>query len=1437
MVFPGFHIVVTMVAFAPQKNASQAPEPEKQEGAQPSVPSVDRAEIFERMRAASEQRISTEKPATSSAPTPAQPSVSHERGLEIEKRAQDLYRSMHGGLTGWGTEEAQLLNALKGLSPAEVRLLKEVYATRFNTQLEKDITSELSGADLAQARAALQGDRAAEKAAALYRAMDGIGTDEDAIVATLSGLSAEEQAKVAGAYKENYGQDLDAALRRELSGDDLRRVTALREGKPLTAAAVELQQAMGGLGTDEAAINAVMKRHSPEQMQAVAREYQQLYGSTLESALQSELSGHELSESMALQHGDSTAAKVAQLRGAMEGLGTSEETIFSVLDGTTAAEREGLKAAFQAQTGTSLERALSSELSGADLERANALLAHGKLSDVEKLRFAFQGLGTDEATIKEVLRNRSKEEVSLLKTEYEARYHESLEARLMSELGGSDQFRAVQALKGRPTTVDEALQSMQELDAFERSGILSGVIGAFSKEGDRIQEQLAIARFDIEAAKRDGVITAEEQASIERTLRFAEGNIDVHVETRDAIADTTATVAAVAGSTAVVIGTGGLATPGVIAMAAATGGVSYAGTKYAVQGKGYDGENLASDIGIGAVEGTVTALTAGTATAVKNAAQQGAKQAVTTASKTAVRETVVESAGSTAQDALRPDTWAGGAAAGVANLTASAVTTAVTSGALNRVAHVKSERVDGGASRGARAADTNAPSQPPSREGTSTVVRDTPGSNGPVTERRSQRVAVEPQVANDLSGEAAVAARHRVDAPPVSTEHFRFATQTPKEWALAQATSAEHRVANMPSELHDARLGIPGRVRTVAELSDAQVAQVLNAQLNHVNEKEIGELLSSFGPERKGLAGEVLGVLSRAGNLDSFSDIVEALRSTKYGGASLYVPSNGGLADSLTYLGNSKTVLRAQVLQMASSDINPGSIVLLDREMLQRLKTDALFVKKLLSNKVTLAHPVGFVDGINPFNAPTLGDIQDRVSHVMKGVESLRAADPKASTEELIGQVLRQNVMEELKGIDQGLLKRVDFLSPPTSKSGGDISGIVANLNGSPGMTEAHVTEVLSKLHESWRPLAREAVAQLSEVQSHRSMAAMAREQFDKIVSYARSEGVAPEDIIFAVKDGHKKSYGIANYIFKEANAGKLGADQFVSMNSLAQAAREKGARKTLVVALDDFSGSGSSLLSSTDVRGTIRNAVGPTVPIVCAPYVATTKAFEYLEKVRENDLHVTMIPGRVVASGHESQLAKADNGALKPALDLVMGFNGFSGTGSFVSLPYMGPDNNCSLFGQEYFNPYFIINKKKEAVKTSGTMDWNPGSNSVFADVVQREIGFARGDLDKATTLSPHEGLRMLKRIEELTAVAEKVSILDSSQATIQSLANDLAEKCRGEVRRVVEAVRNGPKESVPQQLLLDFEAAQELSRRLLLDEIGDTVKVASANHLGGVS
>lgn len=1415
-----------MGTLSQDRKVSQTASPEKQDNGPASTPSVVRSEIFERMRTASEGLVANRTAANADISTPLQPSVTPERAQEVEKRAQDLYRSMHGGLTGWGTEEAEVLNALKGLTPAETQLLREVYATRFNCPLENDLASELSAADLVQAHAALRGDRAVETATELHRAMNGAGTDEEAIVKTLSSLKPEEHDKVAQAYRAAYGVELDTALAREFSGDDLTRVRGLRMGQPETAAAAELHNAMAGVGTNEAVVLGVLKRHSSDEMQAIAREYQRLYGVSLEDNLASELSGHQQSEARYLARGERTGAKVAQLRGALEGAGTAKETIFAVLEGTTAQQREAIQQMYESQSGTSLQDALNGDLSGSDLEKANTLLTHGKLSDVEKLRFALEGAGTDEAGLKEVLRNRSKEEVEELKKEYEVRYQESLEARIHVELDGSEKFRALQALKGRPASLEEALTNLQELDAFERSGGLSGVIGAFSQEDDRIQDQLAFAKFDLYGAQRDGVITPQERASIERTLRFAEGNIDLHAETRDAIADTGATVAAVAGSTVVIIGTGGIATPGVVAAAAAVGGASYAGTKYAVQGKGYDGENLASDIGIGAVEGAITAVTMGTASAVKNAAQQGVKQAVTTGSQAAMRETVVESAGATVQDALRPDTWAGGAAAGVANLAVSAAGTAITSGAIHRATVVKPPLMQ----------ETRVP--PTSRTPQVEAPSVAPSQAEPLPMGDQRSVAREPSLDTSL------ALNTRAENPLVSTEHFRFSSQGPKDWALALATSPEHRTSNLAPELHEVRLGIPGRVRTLAELSDAQVAQVLNGQLNHVTEAQIRDLIASLGPERSELTTQVLSRLSRSGNLDVMSDIAHALHRTEYENKELYSPLNGSLVDTLKYIANEKQVLRCLVPQNVTTFISPNSIVLLDRDVLQLLKTDTKFVEDLVANKVSLVHPAGFIGGINPFNSPGLGDIKDRVHGVLTRVEALRTRSPEVSTEVLITQALEGNVLAELNAIDPRLVRQLDFIQP-SQTTAPRLRGIVDSLNGSPGMREDQVAAVLSKLDEPWRPLAREAVVQLSEVQSHRSMAALAREQFEKIRSFAHSEGVAMEDVIFAV-DGDKysssnlKSYGIATYIFKEANEGKVRSEQFVSMNGLAQVVKERAGRPTLVVVIDDFSGSGSSLLDDGHSRGKIRWVVGPTVPIVCAPYVATTSAFEKLSKVRANDPHTTMIPGRVVTSMSESDLYTVDNAALRVGLEEVIGGSEYLNSmphKTLISMPYMGPDNNGALFGRKYFNPYFIVNGKEGVCKTSCHI--SPGDTGPLENIVRREVSFVRSDLSDVQTLSPSEGLKMAKRVEELTVIAQQLNILQDTQGEIQAAINEVARKCRGQVRRVTNAVGNVGEDNTPKQLLLEFEAARELSRRLSFDDLKeqDVAEVPSAYVSGGVS
>jgi hypothetical protein len=172
----------------------------------------------------------------------------------------------------------------------------------------------------------------------------------------------------------------------------------------------------------------------------------------------------------------------------------------------------------------------------------------------------------------------------------------------------------------------------------------------------------------------------------------------------------------------------------------------------------------------------------------------------------------------------------------------------------------------------------------------------------------------------------------------------------------------------------------------------------------------------------------------------------------------------------------------------------------------------------------------------------------------------------------------------------------------------------------------------------------------------------------------------------------------------------------------------------------------------------------------------------------------------------------------------------------TLVSMPYMGPDNNGALFGGSYFNPCFIMNAKRGVCKTDYPI--SPVGTSSLEDILRREVSFVRSDLAAMAKLSPQEGLKMARRVEELTEAAQQLNMMKDAQGEIQAAINEVAMKCRGEVRRVTDAVRRVGPENSPRQLLLDFEAARELSRRLSLDVQDDDVVVeaASAAVPGGV-
>ena len=86
-----------------------------------------------------------------SAPAAAAAATAEDRWAARKERARDVAAQLRDAMAGWGTEEAQLINALTGRSPYEVVEIAGEYGTLTGRGLVADLRDELSGDDLDQA--------------------------------------------------------------------------------------------------------------------------------------------------------------------------------------------------------------------------------------------------------------------------------------------------------------------------------------------------------------------------------------------------------------------------------------------------------------------------------------------------------------------------------------------------------------------------------------------------------------------------------------------------------------------------------------------------------------------------------------------------------------------------------------------------------------------------------------------------------------------------------------------------------------------------------------------------------------------------------------------------------------------------------------------------------------------------------------------------------------------------------------------------------------------------------------------------------------------------------------------------------------------------------------------------------------------------------------
>jgi len=260
-----------------------------------------------------------------------------------------------------------------------------------------------------------------EKAAiALRNAMEGLGTDEKAIIKVTAKTSEYDRQEICDAYKKSFGRDLIEDFKKETSGDFESLLLALYTDKIVYVTKC-LHKAMKGAGTDETVLIELMTGMSTDLFAKVNIVYESMYGKTLESDLKDDLSGDFKRFMVALCNSerddsdyDSDMARTDALELYEAGelkFGTDESTFIRILCTRSNEQLQKTFKYYKEVSGKTILESIENEFSG-DIEKAlkafcTQVIDGSDYYFAKRLFKAIDGLGTDEKTIIRIVATQS----------------------------------------------------------------------------------------------------------------------------------------------------------------------------------------------------------------------------------------------------------------------------------------------------------------------------------------------------------------------------------------------------------------------------------------------------------------------------------------------------------------------------------------------------------------------------------------------------------------------------------------------------------------------------------------------------------------------------------------------------------------------------------------------------------------------------------------------------------------------------------------------------------------------------------------------------------------------------------------------------------------------------------------------------------------------
>ncbi|KAK9980842.1 hypothetical protein ABG768_000426 [Culter alburnus] len=291
------------------------------------------------------------------------------------------------------------------------------------------------------------GFNANNDAEVLYKAMKGLGTDEDAILQLLTARSNAQRQEIKAAFKTLYGKDLVDNLKSELGGKFESLIVALMT-PPIMFEVTCLRDAIKGAGTDEKVLIEILASRSANEINEIKSLYKREHNDDLEEDVTGDTAGHfkrmlvvllQASRQQGIQEGLIQSDAQALFAAGEQKYGTDEGQFITILGNRSSAHLRRVFEEYRKLSGFEIEESIQRETSGTLQEVLLAVVKCARSVPgyfADSLYGAMKGAGTDDQTLIRIMVSRSEVDMLDVRAEFRKKFATSLHKMIQGDTAG-----------------------------------------------------------------------------------------------------------------------------------------------------------------------------------------------------------------------------------------------------------------------------------------------------------------------------------------------------------------------------------------------------------------------------------------------------------------------------------------------------------------------------------------------------------------------------------------------------------------------------------------------------------------------------------------------------------------------------------------------------------------------------------------------------------------------------------------------------------------------------------------------------------------------------------------------------------------------------------------------------------------------------------------